>query len=148
MNRAAFQAYVEQVLVPPLHRCDTVIMDNLPTHKISKVRRAMEAAGAALHFLQPYSPDLNPRATGPTRHIPQYYRCGHSRPWRAGRACCGSRASRAPVHGADAALRHPSQRGRRAPAVTVAELDAWLANVRPCRAPAIATFAVGLEQAS
>ena len=60
MNRAAFQAYVEQVLVPILRRGDTVIMDNLPAHKGGEVRRAIEAAGADLRYLPPYSPDLNP----------------------------------------------------------------------------------------
>lgn len=60
MNRAAFQAYIEQVLVPTLRRGDTVIMDNLPAHKASGVRRAIEAAGATLRYLPPYSPDINP----------------------------------------------------------------------------------------
>ncbi len=56
MNRVAFQAYIEQVLVPTLRRGDTVIMDNLPAHKGADVRRAIEAAGATLR----YSPDFNP----------------------------------------------------------------------------------------
>lgn len=60
MNRAAFQAYIEQVLVPTLRRGDTVIMDNLPAHKGADVRLAIEAAGAALRYLPPYSPDFNP----------------------------------------------------------------------------------------
>ena len=60
MNRAAFQAYIEQVLVPTLGRGDTVIMDNLPAHKGADVRRAIEAAGAVLRYLPPYSPDFNP----------------------------------------------------------------------------------------
>ena len=60
MNRAAFQAYIEQVLVPTLHRGDTVILDNLPAHKGPDVRRAVEAAGATLRYLPPYSPDFNP----------------------------------------------------------------------------------------
>jgi transposase len=60
MNRAAFQAYIEQVLVPTLRRGDTVIMDNLPAHKGTDVRRAIEAAGATLRYLPPYSPDFNP----------------------------------------------------------------------------------------
>lgn len=60
MNRAAFQAYIEQVLVPTLHRGDTVILDNLPAHKGADVRRAVEAAGATLRYLPPYSPDFNP----------------------------------------------------------------------------------------
>jgi len=60
MNRIAFQAYIEQVLVPTLHRGDTVIMDNLPAHKGAEVRWAIEAAGATLRYLPPYSPDFNP----------------------------------------------------------------------------------------
>jgi transposase len=60
MNRAAFQAYIEQVLVPTLVRGDTVIMDNLPAHKGADVRRAIEATGATLRYLPPYSPDFNP----------------------------------------------------------------------------------------
>jgi transposase len=60
MNRVAFQAYIEQVLVPTLRRGDTVIMDNLPAHKGADVRRVIEAAGATLRYLPPYSPDFNP----------------------------------------------------------------------------------------
>ncbi len=60
MNRIAFQAYLEQVLVPTLHRGDTVIIDNLPAHKGAEVRLAIEAAGATLRYLPPYSPDFNP----------------------------------------------------------------------------------------
>ena len=60
MNRAAFQAYIERVLVPTLRRGDTVIMDNLSAHKGPDVRRAIEAAGATLRYLPPYSPDFNP----------------------------------------------------------------------------------------
>ena len=60
MNGPAFLAYVEQVLVPSLVPGDVVIMDNLPAHKLANVRAAIEAAGAALHFLPPYSPDFNP----------------------------------------------------------------------------------------
>ena len=62
-----FLAYVEQVLVPTLKRGDIVIMDNLPAHKIAGVREAIEAAGAKLLFIPPYSPDLNlglPRLRG------------------------------------------------------------------------------------
>ncbi len=60
MNHAAFQAYIEQVLVPMLSCGDTVIMDNLPAHNGADVRRAIEAAGATLRYLPPYSPDFNP----------------------------------------------------------------------------------------
>ena len=60
MDRAAFLAYVQQVLVPQLRPGDTVVMDNLPAHKGAGVRKAIEAAGAALLYLPPYSPDFNP----------------------------------------------------------------------------------------
>jgi len=60
MNGAAFLAYAEQVLAPELRPGDIVVMDNLPAHKISGVREAIEKAGAQLLFLPPYSPDFNP----------------------------------------------------------------------------------------
>jgi len=60
MNGVAFLAYVEQALVPTLKPGDIVIMDNLSSHKGIAVRTAIEAAGAALLYLPPYSPDFNP----------------------------------------------------------------------------------------
>ena len=60
MNGVAFRAYVEQVLVPTLSPGDIVIMDNLSSHKTPAARDAIEAAGAKLLFLLPYSPDFNP----------------------------------------------------------------------------------------
>lgn len=60
MNGEAFLAYVEQCLVPTLERGDIVIMDNVPSHKVDGVQAAIEAAGATLRYLPPYSPDLNP----------------------------------------------------------------------------------------
>jgi transposase len=60
MNGAAFKAYVEQMLAPTLKPGDIVIMDNLPSHRVSGVREAIEAAGATRLFLPPYSPDFNP----------------------------------------------------------------------------------------
>jgi transposase len=60
MHGAAFLAYVEQVLVPDLKPGDVVVMDNLPAHKVAGVRNAIEAAGARLLYLPPYSPDFNP----------------------------------------------------------------------------------------
>jgi transposase len=60
MTGAAFLAYVEQMLVPTLVPGDIVVMDNLPAHKVGGVRAAIEAAGAALRHLPPYSPDFNP----------------------------------------------------------------------------------------
>lgn len=55
-----FQAYVDQVLVPTLSPGDVVVMDNLGSHKGAGVRKAIEAAGATLLYLPPYSPDFNP----------------------------------------------------------------------------------------
>ena len=60
MNGVIFLAYVEQFLAPTLKPGDIVIMDNLPAHKVIGVREAIEAAGASLRYLPPYSPDLNP----------------------------------------------------------------------------------------
>lgn len=60
INREAFVAYIEQVLVLGLKPGDIVVMDNLPSHKGNQVREAIEAAGASLLYLPPYSPDLNP----------------------------------------------------------------------------------------
>jgi transposase len=60
MNGPAFLAYVEQVLVPEIGPGDIVVMDNLPAHKVAGVRQAIEAAGATLRHLPPYSPDFNP----------------------------------------------------------------------------------------
>jgi transposase len=60
INRDASRAYVEQVLVLELRPGDIVIMDNLSSHKGSAIRQAIEAAGASLLFLPPYSPDFNP----------------------------------------------------------------------------------------
>ncbi len=60
INGELFLAYVEQVLAPTLRPGDTVIMDNLGSHKVAGVRQAIEAAGAKLLFLPPYSPDFNP----------------------------------------------------------------------------------------
>ncbi len=60
INGASFLAYVEQQLVRTLKPGDIVIMDNLGSHKSKAVRAAINAAGARLWFLPPYSPDLNP----------------------------------------------------------------------------------------
>jgi transposase len=60
INADVFQAFVEQVLVPQLRPGDAVIADNLSSHKRARTRQLIEAAGATLLFLPPYSPDLNP----------------------------------------------------------------------------------------
>jgi transposase len=60
INRDVFDAFVEQVLVPELKPGDVVILDNLSSHKGEHARCLIEACGARLAFLPPYSPDLNP----------------------------------------------------------------------------------------
>ena len=60
INGELFEAYVDQVLVPDLRVGDIVVMDNLGSHKGTAVRTLIEAAGATLLYLPPYSPDFNP----------------------------------------------------------------------------------------
>ena len=60
MTGAAFRAYIEQFLAPALVPGDVVVLDNLAAHRVAGVRQALKAAGAALLYLPPYSPDLNP----------------------------------------------------------------------------------------
>jgi transposase len=60
INGEWFEAYVGRVLVPDLRRGDVVIMDNLSSHKRAGAQALIEAAGARLLFLPPYSPDFNP----------------------------------------------------------------------------------------
>jgi transposase len=55
-----FLAYLEQVLGPKLRPGDVVVMDNLSAHKVAGVEQLIQAAGAELLYLPPYSPDLNP----------------------------------------------------------------------------------------
>lgn len=55
-----FLAYLEQVLCPKLEAGQLVIMDNLRAHKVEGVREKIEARGARLVYLPPYSPDFNP----------------------------------------------------------------------------------------
>jgi transposase len=57
---AAFGTFLDHVLVPALRPGDVVVMDNLAAHKAAAVRAAVEAAGATVLYLPPYSPDLNP----------------------------------------------------------------------------------------
>jgi transposase len=60
MDGEVFRAWCEQMLAPLLRPTDIVIMDNLAAHKVAGVRQAIEACGATLLYLPPYSPDLNP----------------------------------------------------------------------------------------
>ena len=60
MDGDSFRVYLTQAMVPVLHAGDVVVMDNLPGHKPAGVRTLIEASGAKLLYLPPYSPDLNP----------------------------------------------------------------------------------------
>jgi transposase len=59
-DATVFRGYVERCLAPALQPGDVVVMDNLAAHKVSGVRGAIEAVGAEVVYLPPYSPDLNP----------------------------------------------------------------------------------------
>lgn len=60
MDGEVFGVYVDRVLLPTLRPGDVVVMDNLTAHKRPQVKRMIEAAGASVLYLPPYSPDLNP----------------------------------------------------------------------------------------
>jgi transposase len=60
VDSRAFEAYIEHFLAPKLKRSQIVVMDNLSSHKSKRVERLIEAVGATLLFLPPYSPDMNP----------------------------------------------------------------------------------------
>ena len=60
MDGEVFGVYVERVLVPTLHPGDVVVMDNLTAHKRPQIKRTIEALGATVLYLPPYSPDFNP----------------------------------------------------------------------------------------
>ena len=59
-DTAAFEVYIEKVLVPSLHPGEVVVMDNLSAHKSERVRKLIEAIGCELWYLPSYSPDLSP----------------------------------------------------------------------------------------
>lgn len=59
-DAVAFQTFVEQVLVPNLWKGACVVMDNFSSHKVASIAPAIEAVGAKLVYLPPYSPDFNP----------------------------------------------------------------------------------------
>ena len=60
MTGAAFEAYIEQFVLPEVRPGDMLVWDNLGAHKTKGVRKLVEKAGASIVFLPPYSPDLNP----------------------------------------------------------------------------------------
>jgi len=59
-TREVFEAYLEQVLAPSLKPAQIVVMDNLSSHKGSRIRELIKGRGCELIYLPPYSPDLNP----------------------------------------------------------------------------------------
>ncbi len=59
-NALVFRGFVEHFLAPTLKRNDIVVMDNLSSHKVSGVAEMIEATGAEIWYLPPYSPDMNP----------------------------------------------------------------------------------------
>ena len=60
LNAASFAVYLEQVLGPTLVPGDVVALDNLPVHQVAGMAQLVEARGARLLFLPPYSPDFAP----------------------------------------------------------------------------------------
>ena len=60
MDGEHFRAWTEQFLAPVLKPNDIVVMDNLASHKVTGIRKTIEAQGAELLYLPPYSPDFNP----------------------------------------------------------------------------------------
>ena len=60
MDSVVFRGYIERMLVPTLRPDDVVVMDNLSPHKTVGVQEAIEAVGATVRYLPPYSPDFNP----------------------------------------------------------------------------------------
>lgn len=60
INGESFTAWVEQFLIPELEPGSILVINNLGSHKGSRVRKLLKAAGIKLFFLPPYSPDLNP----------------------------------------------------------------------------------------
>ena len=80
-----FLAYLEQVLCPKLKPGDVVVMDNLSAHKVAGVRSLIEACGARLLYLPPYSPDLNPieKAWSKLKQLLAWPKPAPLRRWRA-----------------------------------------------------------------
>ncbi len=64
LNRDSFAAYLDQVLGPTLVPGDVVVLDNLRVHKVAGMRERIEARGARVLFLPPYSPDFSPIENG------------------------------------------------------------------------------------
>ena len=91
MNRDTFVTYIEHRLVPALRPGDIVIMDNLSSHKDAKVRELIEAADADLWYLPPYSPDLAPHWTLPSKSCGARSRRGCAASWPTRSTACWTR---------------------------------------------------------
>ena len=59
MTAEIFRSYIGKMLGPTLLPGDVVVMDSLPAHKGAAIQALIEARGATLLYLPPYSPDLN-----------------------------------------------------------------------------------------
>jgi transposase len=79
-NGTRFRSYITEILVPALRPGDSVVMDNLQAHKVAGVREAIEAAGARLLYLPPYSPDLNPIEQAFAKLKARLAQCGSPHP--------------------------------------------------------------------
>lgn len=60
INGESFRVWVERILAPALRPGDIVVLDNLGAHKVAGIEEAIQAVGAQVHYLPPYSPDYNP----------------------------------------------------------------------------------------
>jgi transposase len=60
MDSQAFEVFIEKCLVPQLWSGAVVVMDNLPAHTVDSIKPMIEAVGASILCLSPYSPDFNP----------------------------------------------------------------------------------------
>ena len=60
MNADVFEVYISQLLVPQLWPGAVVVMDNLPAHKVDVITPLIEAVGARVLYMSPYSPEFNP----------------------------------------------------------------------------------------
>ena len=105
MTGARFRSYVEETLVPTLKRGDTVVLDNLPAHKVSGLRERIEAAGARLLDLPAYAPEPKDRAATSTRSSKP---SPSSRPSCAPRQPARSATSGAPSSAPSNASRQPN----------------------------------------
>ena len=60
MNSDVFEVYISKLLVPQLWPGAVVVMDNLPAHKVEATIPLIEAVGAKVIYMSPYSPEFNP----------------------------------------------------------------------------------------